>query len=86
MDKRLREVFEMKTMTPIPCEKCRNKYLKKGVMLINPETCSLVVIKDRAYHNLFEGKIPEKRIAFCDEAVVKKITQMGEEADKKEAL
>ena len=84
LDKKLRNKFEMKTMTPMPCEKCKKQYLENGVMLINPQTCSLVVIRNEVFKNLFEAEIPDKKIAFCEQGVIDKINQMAEEAKKRE--
>lgn len=81
LDKRLRPIFEMKTMTPMPCEKCKKKYLKKGIMLINPKTCSLVVIKRKVFTNLFDAPIPDKHMAFCDQEVIDRINNLAKESN-----
>jgi len=76
MDRRLKPTFEMHTIVPHSvCEKCREKYLKEAVLLINPKTGSLVVIKDEAFKGMFNKDIPPQRIAFCDEEVLEKINK-----------
>ena len=69
LDRRLRPKFEMHTQTPEPCDSCRKKYLSKGVMLYNPETGSLAVIKTTAFKKLFNQAIPTGHIAFAEEEV-----------------
>ncbi len=71
MDKRLRNSFEMRTINPgNTCDKCRNKYLSKGVLLINPQNGGLVVIKDGAFKKVFDKPIPKRKIAFVDDQVL----------------
>jgi len=54
------------------CPECREKYLKEGVMIINPETGSLVILRDEAFHRVFSGtEMPPKRIAFASEVMIK---------------
>ena len=69
LDTRLRDSFENHTVTPEPCDKCREKYLTNGVMLFNPRSGSLVVLKVEAFTKMFNVPVPEKHIAFCDEDV-----------------
>lgn len=72
MDRRIKDTFENK-YTCIPtqvCDKCKETYLKKGVMLINPDSGKLAVIKDAAYKKLFNKSIPKHRIAFADDELV----------------
>lgn len=79
LDRRLKPRFDMHTIDPTqPCDKCKEKYLKKGVMLINPETCSLAVIKVSAFKRMFNVPVPEKHIAFAEEQVIQLITKGGE--------
>ena len=74
MDKRIINVFERHTINPTnPCDKCREKYLSIGVMLINPETCSLAIIKDEAYTRMFNQKVPIGKIAFAKEQIIQRI-------------
>lgn len=81
MDRKMRNQFEMRTMTPMPCDACKTKYLKKGVMLINPKTCSLVVIKKKVFHNLFDAPVPKGHIAFCEQGVLDRINEIAKESD-----
>lgn len=74
LDRRLKERFEMYTSTPSSvCEKCRKKYLKTGVLLINPDSGGLVVLKESAFKRIFDVPVPAKRIAFCEEEVLKRL-------------
>ena len=68
-----------------PCEKCRVKYLTKGVLLVeiiedavNPDniptlTGSVLVIKNSAYKQLFEMSVPPRKIAFTEVGVIERI-------------
>lgn len=52
----------------IPCDDCREKYLKEGVLILEADydgtpTCDLVVIKEEAFKTLTTTAIPESRIA-----------------------
>ena len=58
MDTQVRDVFERYTMTPEPCQECRENYLSHGVLIIAPET------------NRINMDLPPKKVAFCDEKVM----------------
>lgn len=74
MDRRLNDSFERYTTTPTSlCDKCKETYLKKGVMMVNPETGSLVVIKDSAYKRIFDKNLPKEKIAFADEELITRL-------------
>lgn len=74
LDRRLKDTFESKTMNPANvCDNCRKKYLSKGVMIINPETCRLVVLKDSAFKKVMNCAIPSKKIAFAHDDVLDKL-------------
>ena len=73
IDMRLRPVFDRRTVFPEVCTKCRSKYLTQGVLVINPRTGSLVVLKDDAFVRAFDRPVPEKRIAFVEEDVIQAI-------------
>lgn len=78
LDRRLRNTFGMHTINPTRvCDACKKKYLNKGVMLINPETGSLVVIKDEAYKRIVNKPIPKSKIAFAEETVLMKLLGGG---------
>ena len=70
MDTKVRDVFERYTMTPEPCQECREKYLSNGVLIIAPETSRIAVITDDAFLRRFNMDLPPKKIAFCDERVM----------------
>ena len=75
LDRRLKDSFEMYTVNPAGvCDTCKEKYLKEGVMFINPETGSLYVIKESAARGLLADahiNFPEReRIVFCDEGII----------------
>ena len=74
IDRRLKASFEMHTMNPTSvCDDCRKKYLTKGVMIINPETGRLVVLKDSAFKKIMDCPIPVKKIAFAHDDLLDKL-------------
>jgi len=78
MDRRLKPTFEMHTIVPSSvCKDCKEKYLKKGVMLINPKTGALIVLRWQLYKRMFGKPVPRGRIAFCEQEVLDKINEMN---------
>jgi len=75
MDRRLKPTFSHQTLTPEPCDKCRKKYLTKGVMLLCPDTGSLLVLKESAFKRLFNKPIPKGKICFTEQAVLDNLNQ-----------
>ena len=73
LDRRLRPKFEMRTLTPEPCDKCKEKYLKNGVLIMNKECNRLVVLKDEVFARIFDMAIPKGKICFCDEEVLDRL-------------
>jgi hypothetical protein len=74
LDRRLKDTFESKTINPTNvCDDCRKKYLTKGVMIINPETCRLIVLKDSAFKKVMNCLIPKNKIAFAHDDVLDKL-------------
>lgn len=61
------------SILPQVCDECREKYLKQGVLLVNPDNGRLVVIKDEAFNKMFDQPIPEGKIAYTDDQVLDKI-------------
>lgn len=55
------------------CEKCEEKYLSVGVLIIDPETGSVAVLKDEAFKEHFTIPIPEGKIVFMHEADMKTV-------------
>lgn len=84
LDRRMRPRFERETITSIePCEKCREKYLKEGVMLVHigDNDYDLLVIRDEAFKGLFDSTpIPEEKIARCDKEVISKLKSWEEQS------
>jgi hypothetical protein len=78
LDRRLRSVFERYTTTPTSvCDACRKKYLSEGVMMINPQSGRLLVLKDEAFKRLFpQIPIPKGKITFAEEEVFERIQGM----------
>lgn len=77
MDRMIRPVFDIHTINPTTtCTECKEKYLTIGVMLINPKTCSLAIIKDEAFIKMFNKKLPKHKIAFADEEIIEKIMRL----------
>lgn len=63
-----------------PCDDCRTKYLKEGVLLVevNDEqnkipTGSIVVLKESAFTRIFNCAIPAKRICFVEVGILQKL-------------
>lgn len=84
LDRRLREVFEMHTINPTSvCEACKKQYLKEGIMLINPHTGSIVVLKEEAYKRIVNKPVPEGRIAFAEEEVLSRLMEEQKKAEKR---
>ena len=73
LDTRLRDTFEHKTLSPEPCDTCKEKYLKTGTMLLNPKTGSVMVIADSAFKRIFNVEISKGKVAFCEEEVFNKL-------------
>lgn len=73
LDRRLKDSFEMYTMTPDPCDDCKTKYLQDGVLLLNPENGDLVVIKTEAFKRIFDVKLPKHHIAFVEQEVLERL-------------
>ena len=82
MDMNLRDSFEMRTITPEPCETCREKYLSEGVLLFAPETGGIVVLKDEAFERIFSQKVPAGKVALCEAGVIEKLHAARMEAEE----
>ena len=62
---------ENNTIMPQVCEKCTEKYLKEGILLINPDDGALAVIKDSLFSQIFENtSIPDGRICFTEQNIL----------------
>ena len=73
---KLDEIFEdgQKIVDPTHvCKDCEEKYIKEGIMIIDPHTGTLSVIREEAYGRIFDTPIPEGRIAFMKEDLMRKI-------------
>ncbi len=76
----LKKVFTRKYYVDptIVCPACREKYLTDGILLINPESCNLAVLKLSAYERIFPGQvITDDHIVFADEALIETLMKMG---------
>ena len=73
LDMRLKDSFEKYTPSYTPCEKCKNEYLSKGVILIEHSTGRFIVMKDKAFSRIFRREIPNQKIAFVEEGVFEKL-------------
>jgi hypothetical protein len=82
MDMRLRDSFEMRTVTPEPCAACREKYLSDGVLLLAPATGGIVVLKDEAFERIFSQKVPAGKVALCEAGVIEKLHAARMEAEE----
>ena len=75
MDRHLRDKFEMHTINPTnPCDNCKEKYLKDGVLIINPETCRLVVLTVDAFKRVMNIPVPKKHICFAHDDVLDQLS------------
>lgn len=63
---------ENDTIMPKVCQKCTEKYLKEGILLINPNNSAFVVIKDSLFSQIFDDTIlpPDNRICFTEQNVL----------------
>lgn len=69
----LKKVFDKKRYVDptIVCPKCREKYLKEGILLINPHTLNLVVLRLDAYMRNFPNQvITDDHIIFADNELI----------------
>lgn len=74
MDRRLKDTFNKYTVDPAGvCDKCKEEYLSKGVLLIDPKKGDLTVIKDGAFKRIFDKEIPKGKIAFVESGVFQKL-------------
>lgn len=58
------------SILPQVCDECREKYLSQGVLLINPDNCNFVVVKDEAFSRIFDSSVPKGKIAFTEQKVL----------------
>ena len=79
LDRKMRDVFERRTITPSPCEACKEKYLSVGVLLFVPDNGSVAVIKDEAFTRIFNRELPKDKIAFCDYEVLERLGAYSQE-------
>lgn len=79
----LKRVFDKKRYTDptIVCPECREKYLTNGILLINPNTLNLVVLKLDAYLRLFPNQVvTDDHIVFADDELIKTLMEMHKHA------
>ncbi len=72
----------------IPCDECKEKYLKNGVMLVEAEkkygnkmpdiTGKYVVIKNSAFVRLFNQQVPKEKIGLVEVGFLDKIIKKDE--------
>lgn len=62
------------SILPQVCEECTKKYLKEGILIVNPNTGKLAVLKEEAFVKIFSGvdtkKALEMRVCFAEEQVL----------------
>lgn len=77
-----RKLPEKDSILPKVCEECHEKYLTEGILLINPDTGRLIVLKESAFVQIFSKvdikKALEMRVCFTDDEVLDKIQPMTE--------
>lgn len=80
----LKKVFDKKRYVDptIVCPTCREKYLTNGILLINPTSLNLVVLKMEAYLRLFPNPvITNDHIVFAEDELIKILTEMHHNAE-----
>jgi len=81
MDRRLKPTLDRTTPTIEPCEKCKEKYLTNGTMLLGKESresneiIGLMVISDEAFKGIFGNDPPKDKTIFADIRVLRDIEQ-----------
>jgi len=80
LDRRLKKSLCRNNIIPgRVCEECGGKYLSEGILIMNPDTGSLVVVKDEALHSIMNGsaesealyqRAVKSRRAFATEKIV----------------
>ena len=81
-----KEQAPMKMITSIePCDTCKEKYLKDGVLLVEAEqehrrgktvhtpTGSVAVLRDEAFERIFNVPIPKGKICYVEIGVLQKL-------------
>lgn len=88
-----KEEAPMKMITTIePCDECKKKYLKDGVLLVEAEqttgprgktqnhpTGTLSVIRDEAFRRIFDVPVPKDKICYVEIGVLQMIGAVQEE-------
>ena len=77
-------MVENDTILPQICKKCTKKYLTKGVLLINPDSGALVVLKDEAFKRIFNVPKPKGKIAFVEQEVLEMLNESNKQSEQKE--
>jgi hypothetical protein len=75
---------ERGTVLPQVCEECREKYLKEGILLINPDNGRLIVLREEAFKHFFRddetrAETIKRRIAWTEDAVLDMLFKKQEE-------
>jgi hypothetical protein len=71
-----------------PCQKCRDKYLKSGTLLVEVEadrhvpTGSVTVIKDTAFKLVFNQDVPPQKIVKVEVGILQELQRQQEEANR----
>ncbi len=66
---------------PEICADCKRSFLSTGVALINPNTGSLVVIKDEVFKIIFpRERIPLRKVLWADEEIIDAVRDIMTEA------
>jgi hypothetical protein len=77
-----------------PCEKCYQKYLKRGTLLVEAEqeadgtkqpTGKVTVIRDEAFKQVFNQEIPEHKIIFVEVGILKMLEEQSKHAEEKQS-
>jgi len=60
------------SILPEVCDKCREQYLKDGILIINPDSGDLIVIKETAFKKIFKDvdKVLKLRICLAEQGII----------------
>lgn len=83
LNTRLKKTYCRKNFIPGEvCKECEEKYLKIGILFINPETGSIAVVKEEAVKGFMKppellARVLKERKCFTDEAFIQRLIKEG---------
>jgi hypothetical protein len=82
LDARLQDSLCRHVMTPDVCDECKEKYLSKGVLLLAPESCRAIVLKDEVFERVINIPIPKGKVCFVKEPAMDILISMMPKDDE----